>query len=168
MLSIQTCPLPDKTLLGKYRNSGYTDCYMTDTSMPVTHAQYVNVFYTSFVFKLERLILKWIVSKPSTDAQVNQLADGLSDTFAAWTVEARTADQLLMCDYQNRTRSWLMVVPLETGTRLFFGSAVVLTADSKKGKQAAGFIYYALLWFHKFYSKVLLYSAKVRLDKLYG
>jgi hypothetical protein len=75
--------------------------------MSVSQAQYVSAFYTTFVFKLERLILKWTVSKPSTDAQVKRLADGSIDSFAAWMVEARSQNQLLMCDYQRLTRSWL-------------------------------------------------------------
>jgi hypothetical protein len=35
----------------------------------VTLAEYVNAFYTTRVFRLERIILKWAVSRPSTDAQ---------------------------------------------------------------------------------------------------
>jgi hypothetical protein len=166
---IQSCPLPDNALLSRYRNEdAYTDCYMIDISMRVSHAQYVNAFYTTFVFKLERFILKWTVSKPSTDAQAKQLADGARDSFAAWTVEARTEDQLLMCDFASRTRSWLMIVPLESdgGTRLYFGSAVVPIVDFRTGKSTLGLGVRLLLGFHRIYSVVLLYAAKSRLEAL--
>lgn len=167
MFSIQPCPHPDNSLLSKYRKEGaYTDCYATDISMSVSHARYVNTFYTTFVFKLERFILKWTASRPSTDAEAKQLADGARDTFAAWTVEGRTENQLLMCDFSKRTRSWLMVVPLETGTRLYFGSAVVPRLNARTGKSTLGLGVRLLLGFHKLYSIVLLYTARARLEAL--
>lgn len=96
----------------------------------MTQSQYVIAFYTNSIFKIERIILKWIVAKPSTDLQAQHLADGSIDTFAAWQVEDRSENQLLLADFQGRTRSWLMVVPLVVGdevhTRLYFGSAVAL------------------------------------------
>jgi hypothetical protein len=151
-------------LLGRYRTEGgYADCYVTDIPISVSHAQYVNAFYTSFVFKLERFILKWTVSKPSTDRQAKQLADGLTDKFAAWTVEARTENQLLMSDFLGRTKSWLMIVPLKTGTRLYFGTAVVPIANSRTGKSTIGFGFHVLLGFHKLYSVVLLFNTRLQL-----
>jgi len=160
---VKPCPLPDNALLGTYSNEGaYTDCYMTDISVSVSHAQYVTAFYTTPLFKLERFILTWAVSKPSTDVQAKQLAYGLTQTFAAWTVEARAEDQLLMCDLVRRTRSWLMVVPLESGgTRLYFGSAVVPGQD----KSSLEFSFRALLGFHKPYSVALLYAVRRGLEK---
>jgi len=163
LFSIQPSPLPDTSLLAKYRRDGcYTDCYMTEISISVSHAQFVNAFYTTPLFKLERFILTWTVSKPSTDAQAKQLADGLTDKFAAWRVEARTEKQLLMCDFVSRTRSWLMVVPVEKGTRLYFGSAVI----PRTGKSMLGTGVRALLGFHKVYSVALLYAARSRLKNL--
>jgi hypothetical protein len=137
---------------------------MTEIPIPVSHAQYVNAFYTTPLFKLERFILTWTVSKPSTDTQARQLADGLTNSFAAWTVEARTEDQLLMCDFVSRTRSWLMIIPLENGTRLYFGSAIV----SKTGKSTLELGFRALIGFHKIYSVALLYAARSRLKKTNG
>ena len=168
LFPIRPCPLPEQALLGRYATGGaYTDCFMTDISMPVSQAQFVTAFYTTSLFKLERFILTWTVAKPSTDAQVQQLADGSINTFAAWTVEARSQDQLLMCDYQSLTRSWLMVLPLSTGTRLYFGSAVVPRVNARAGKATLGLIFYLLLGFHRLYSVALLYAARLRLEKLY-
>jgi hypothetical protein len=167
--SIQPCPPPDNALLNKYRrDGGYTDCYVTEIPIPVSHAHYVNAFYTTALFKLERFILTWTVSKPSTDMQAKQLADGTRDAFAAWTVEARTEKQLLMCDFVSRTRSWLMILPLESGTRLYFGSAVVPVVNSRTGKSTLGLGVRLLLGFHKVYSVALLYAARSRLEKTKG
>ena len=135
---------------------------MTEIPASISHAQFVNAFYTTPLFKLERFILTWTVSKPSTDAQAKQLADGLTDNFAAWTVEARTEDQLLMCDFMSRTRSWLMTVPLERCTRLYFGSAVV----PRTGKSTLELGFRVMLGFHKPYSVALLYAAKLSLENL--
>jgi hypothetical protein len=166
MLTIESSPLPDEALLGIYKRSGaYTDCYSTEISRAVTHTQFINAFYTTPIFKLERLIIKWAVSKPSSDAEVNLLAEGDVDTFAAWSVESRGKNQLLMCDFQSRTRSWLMIEPLESDnrTRLYFGSAVVPVKNTKTSESSLGLAFYALLWFHKIYSVLLLFSAKSRL-----
>ena len=169
MLSIESCPLPDNALLDRYRRDGaFTDCYTTEISGVVRQPQLVLAFYTTAVFKLERLILKWAVSKPSTDVQAAQLAEGSIDAFAAWQVEARTENQLLMRDTYGRTRSWLMVVPIPHGsgarTRLYFGSAVVPEKNPKTGRSRPGLVFRALLGFHKLYSVVLLYSARSSLE----
>ena len=170
MFSIKQCPLPDHALLNTYKQNGaYTDCYTTEISGDVTHSQYVQAFYSTAIFRLERLILKWAVSKPSSDTQVALLAAGETNTFAAWSVEERCENQLLMCDYQNRTRSWLMIEAVEgedgIKTRLYFGSAVVPMKKSKTGKPSLGFIFDALHGFHLLYSVALLASAKSRLMK---
>ena len=169
MFSIESCSIPDDALLNNYSREGtYTDCYVTEIHGAVSQARFVTAFYTTPVFKLERFILKIAVSKPSTDDQAIQLAAGSIDAFAAWNVEARSENQLLMSDFHRRTRSWLMVVPASgtngTCTRLYFGSAVVPVKHSKTGKLTLGFGFRALLGFHKIYSVVLLYAARSRLD----
>lgn len=168
MSSIQSCSLPRNALLNAYETSGaYTDCYATDIDASVSHQQFVKAFYTTPLFKLERVILKWAVSRPSTDTDVQQLAAGAVDTFAAWHVEKRAENQLLMCDLHGRTRSWLMVAPLKTdrgpATRLYFGSAVVPAKGAATDTPTLGFGFKALLGFHKMYSKALLSAARSRL-----
>ena len=163
--------MPDEALLGSYtRNGAFTDCYATEIPGVVPHAQYVQAFYTTWVFRLERVILKWAVSRPSTDDQARQLAEGSIDHFSAWQVESRSDNQLLMADFRGRTRSWFMVAPVtvggNAGTRLYFGSAVVPVTDLKTGLASLGFVFSALMGFHKLYSHVLLYAAKSRLKTL--
>ena len=171
MSAILPCPLPDASLLGRYRlqQGAYTDCYCTEIPGGVSHAEFVEAFYTTWVFKLERTILKWAVARPSSDAQAAMLAQGGLDAFSAWTVEDRCEDQLLLCDLHGRTRSWLMAVPAEsgTGTRLFFGSAVV-PAKGLESSADIGAGFQLLLGFHKLYSKVLLKAAVIRLQSRNG
>lgn len=170
MPAIRPHALPGQALLGKYaHNGGYADCYVADVARPVSHAQFVEAFYTTAVFKLERLLLAWLVAKPSTDAQAKQLAAGTLDAFAAWRVEARSADQLLMCDLRGSTRSWLMVATLPregaAATRLYFGSAVLPIRDKATGQATMSLAFRALLGFHKVYSRALLRAACARLAR---
>lgn len=169
MPAIKESTIPDSGLLNSYTlNGSYTDCYVTEIATTVTHSQYVAAFYTSWIFKLERFILRWVVNKPSTDAQAKQLADGSNEAFSAWSVESRSDNQLLMADFQGRTRSWLMVMPLDTAntaqTRLYFGSAVVPIEDPETGETSMGGGFNLLLGFHKLYSRILLRSARSRLE----
>ena len=169
--AILPCPLPDASLLNRYRlqQGAYTDCYSTEIARSVSQAEFVEAFYTTWVFKLERAILKWAVAKPSTDAQAALLAQKGLDAFSAWTVEDRRQDQLLLCDLHGRTRSWLMAVPTESGdgTRLYFGSAVVAAKGSESGADI-GSGFRLLLGFHKIYSRVLLRAAVNRLQVANG
>jgi hypothetical protein len=170
---MQACALPEEALLARYtRDGAYTDCYATDVAGTVSHAEYVEAFYTGALFKLERLLLAWFASRPSTDAQAKELARGTLRSFAAWHVEERNDNQLLMCDFSGRTRSWLMVVPAghagSTFTRLYFGSAVVPVVDKTSGQATMGFMFKALLGFHKLYSQALLSAARSRLVRFAG
>jgi hypothetical protein len=165
-MTVQACDLPSGALLHLYRERGaYTDCFVTEIAARVSHEAYVEAFYTTGPFKLERLLLGWFAARPSTDKQAHQLAQWQANQFAAWNVEARVADQLLMCDMAQRTRSWLMCVAAEGGgTRLYFGSAVVPVVDRKTGQAKMGGLFRALLGFHKLYSRILLRSAASRLS----
>src|SRR5688572_14896055 len=166
MLSVEKCAVPTHTLLDKYSsmNGAYVDCYSTEILGEVTFSEFIFAFYTTLLFRLERFILKLVVSKPSTDTQARQLSNSTSAKFAAWRVESRNENELLMCDFRERTRSWLMTVPVRTvngpRTRLYFGSAIVPTRNPKTGEPSLGFGFQALLGFHKVYSVLLLYFAK--------
>ena len=75
----------------------------------------MEAFYTTAVFRVERLVLRWVLSKPSSDRDARLLAEGARETFAVWQVEARDADQLLLADVTGRTKSWLMSAPVGDG-----------------------------------------------------
>lgn len=167
MSTIRACSLPANALTQHYRLSGaYTDCYCTEVGGPVTHDVFVEAFYTTALFKLERWLLRFLVARPSTDAEARELAYGERDSFAAWSVEARAPDQVLLRDFAGRTCSWLMVAPAErrdsTRTRLYFGSVVIPIRDAKTGQSGLGSVHRRLLGFHKLYSRLLLSAAARR------
>lgn len=168
MPAIRRCDLPADALLQRHAGAGgYADCYAVDVAGRVSHAAFVEAFYTTRVFKLERLVLRLFASRPSTDDEARQLAAGTRDSFAAWSVEGRTADQLLLGDFTGRTKSWLMVAAAGSaaspGTRLYFGSAVVPVRGRRTGRASLGWVFRALLGFHKLYSRILLGAARARL-----
>lgn len=171
MTTVRQCDLPNSALLCAYREQGaYADCYVTQVTLAVSHSEYIEAFYTSGLFKLERALLAWVVSRPSTDRQARELATGMQSSFAAWNVEARGPNQLLLSDFRGRTRSWLMSAPLEAdtaaGTRLYFGSAVVPVVSALSGEPSMGVAFHALQGFHRLYSRALLRAAVSRLVHL--
>ena len=169
MISIKKCPAPAHAMLNRYSTNGsYVDCYRAEVAERVAFSEFIFAFYTTPLFKLERFILKLLVAKPSTDIQARQLAEGSSNKFAAWHVEARSENEMLLCDFRGRPRSWLMTAHINAGdgtrTHLYFGSAVVPIRSSKTGEPSPGFAFQALLGFHQIYSVLLLYSAMLRMQ----
>lgn len=168
MSSIEKGELPEGALLSRYLDSGdYTDCYSTHVPGEVSHAEYVEAFYTTLPFKTERIILKWAVARPSTDEDARELAAGRAEKFAAWYVEERQEQQILLSDYRGKTRSWLMSTPSThdgaPATTLYFGSAVLRDQETTTNERRMGRGFSLLLGFHKLYSRVLLSSARSRL-----
>ena len=167
MSSVQPCEVPSSSLLNKYKDGhAFTDCYCIEVDGAVPLAIFVEAFYTTSLFKLERFLLTWLARRPSSDEQARALAAGEADTFAAWHVEDRRDNQLLVS--AGRTRSWLMVESLANtealpATRLYFGSAVVAKPNAPGANPELGFVFHALLGFHKLYSKALLRAAAARL-----
>lgn len=159
--------LPETSFLQAYKlRKAYTDCYALDVPMTVTPAEFIHAFYTTWLFKQERLILTTLVAKPSSDADAAELAAGRRNRFAAWTVEARAPDQILMRDYLSKTRSWLMCAPREGGgTRLYFGSAIVPERILPNGRVDLGLGFHLLLPFHRLYSVALISAAANRLRR---
>jgi hypothetical protein len=168
-IPIRKCPVPANTILEAYSmNGAYADCYETQVPCRVAFSEFIFAFYTTPLFKLERWILKLTVAKPSTDMQARQLAEGVMSEFAAWHVEDRRENELLMCDFRGQTRSWLSVAPVKTvngdRTQLYFGSAVLPIRNPKTGGLALGSGYQILLGFHKVYSVLLLYTSGQRIQ----
>jgi hypothetical protein len=161
-------PVPETALHAKYaRNGGHADCFVTDIARQVTHAEYVEAFYTSWLFRLERLVLTCLVFKPSTDAEARAVARGERDRFAAWFLEARAPDQLLMHDYQDKTRSWFKVESLRREpptTRLYFGTGIKPVTD-ENGTKRLGVFFKLLMGFHLLYARALLSAARSRLER---
>ena len=161
MFNVAAVPLPSSALLQTYaaRPECYTDCYAVTLPRDIAFEDYVFAFYTTRLFKLERLILRIAAAAPSSDAEARALGRDEADRFAAWTVEGRQNDQILLCDMSSRTRSWLMLRQKAQGNQLLFGSAVVghLRPD---GSSSLGPLFQGLLGFHKVYAQALLASAR--------
>jgi hypothetical protein len=173
-MPIEQQAVPSDSLLKTYRGGARPehwglqgDCFAVVVDAPVTLSDFVVAFYTSPVFRLERLILRILARAPSMDSDVQSVADGSGTLFAIWRVGERTATQLLMCDCFEKTRSWFQVVPLAGGaaTVLRFGSAVSSSRNRETGTLSMGRWFRWLVGFHVLYSRILLSAARRRLMK---
>lgn len=168
MATVTHGALPNDALLRTYRGgprperwreSG--DCFAVSVDRVVSLAEFVFAFYTSPVFRIERLILGLLAGTLSTESEALRLAEGHETSFAIWRVGERTATQLLMCDRYEWTRSWFRVVPLNDGkTLLQFGSAVASRKGGQSSTRTSGGLFRLLLKFHVAYSRVLLHAAR--------
>jgi len=160
---VKETPLPENALLRRFVDSGdYTDCFAARVDAEVAFSDYVESFYTTAMFKTERLILQWLFSLPSSDSDARQLANGNIDDFAAWKVLQRADAQLLLMDVRGRTCSWFMATPDAAGTCLYFGSAIIRTEKTPSGRRIK-WTYRMLTGFHRLYSRVLLSAARAKL-----
>lgn len=167
MSSVQACALPPRSLLSRYAAGGaFTDCYVTELPRPVSHSEFVEALYLGALMRFERKLIGWLLSKPTSNAHVRELATGNAASFAAWRVEERTPSELLLQDQTGRTRSWLMSQAMPGATRLYFGSAVLPRVHPQTGARRMGPLFRPLLGFHVLYSKLLLSSARSRLERL--
>ena len=169
-------PVPPSSLLRTWRDGPdpaawdhFSDCFAVTVDRAVTLAEFVDAFYTTPVFRAERLILRQF-GWPSTDAEVRELADGRRETFAAWKLASRTPTQLLVGDALGRTRSWFCVTPIDPGTAkprtlLQFGSGIAASIDPRTGERRRSLGFRLLGGFHVLYSKVLLAAAASRLRR---
>ena len=153
--AVAEAQLAPGALLERYRTQGgHVDCYVAEVQRNVDLGQFITGFYTSRAFRPERWLLGALLGKRADDSDIAKLASGQTTRFSAWSVEDRRGDEILLCDFQSRTRSWLKVLPIEGGTRLHFGSAVVPSET-----RADRLVFGALLGFHRWYSRTLLRSA---------
>ena len=176
MITIRATELPPNALLKRYCVEGsYTDCFVLTAGGIISQASFVEAFYCSRVFKVERTLLTWLALRPANDCDARSLAEGTTETFSAWKVEEQTTAQLLLADLTGRTRSWLMAAPADpegetdihppSRTNLYFGSAVLGARRGPAGKSQLGVSFHALLGFHKAYSRALLHSAFSRVTR---
>ena len=166
--AIEEIPLPKAALLRRYFDDGeYTDCFVTTVPAESSLSEYVTAFYTTRLFKAERLVLRFFASISSSDDDAVQLSQGARDTFAAWNVEDRSDDQLLLIDVRGQTGSWFMCEPRDSGSRLYFGSVVFRQKETPAGKELR-WSYRLLLGAHRLYSRALLSSARTRILSTHG
>jgi len=156
-------PLPDDALLGRYRlregeHDHYTDCFSVTCPAEIGLDAFVTAFYTTPLFRCERFVLR-LAGIRSADADIADMLSAGRPGFAAWQVEDRCDNQLLLTDLAGSTRSWFMVAPAGTqGTQLYFGSAVIARESHR-----LPLLYRLLLGLHRLYSRLLLGAAARRL-----
>ena len=154
----QTDPPPGSLLTPFTTLDGhYTDAFCVHVPTRQYLRDYVSAFYTTRLFKMERLVLTTLARAPSSDADAMALAAGVTDRFAVWEVEGRTDHEILLGDSSGRTKSWLHAAQEDEGTRLWFGSVVVPV--ERKGRLVLGPVFHTLLGAHKVYSRLLLKAA---------
>ncbi len=144
----------------------YADCFAVEMDADVSFAEYIAAFYSTRIFKLERLILRVMAAARSTDQEAIKLGRGETSQFAVWRSAMREENQLLM-ETKGRTKSWFMIEDLSRDgspkTRLLFGSIVAPINATGPGKPKMGLLFSALLGFHRLYSKALLNATRARL-----
>lgn len=166
MTPTDTPPPPD-SLLARLatERSAFADAYQLPFPRAVTLAEFVEAFYTTRLFKMERALLA-LFGKPSSDAMARAVARGEAQRIAVWTVQARVGDELLMHEDSGATRSWFKAQAGEGGgTTLWFGSAVVPRRREPNGEARMGVVFHALLGLHRVYSRALLRAAARRLAR---
>lgn len=152
---------PHGSLIATYAaaEGHYTDAFavaLPDVALPTL----IEAFYTTPLFKLERLVLRVFGRVRSTDAQARALAADTAEQFAVWHVEGRREDEILLADKSGRTKSWLSV----RDGHVWFGSVVVPV--ERKGKLVLGPVFDSLLGAHQMYSRALLSGTVQRLQKI--
>lgn len=166
----QDTPPPTDSLLARLaeERAAFADAYTLKFPRAVTLAEFVEAFYTTRLFKVERALIA-LLGKPSSDAMARAVARGEGERLAVWTVAARRPDELLMHEDSGATRSWFKVEAAEAaeagtaGSTLWFGSAVVPRRREPGGAPRLGWVFHALLGFHRWYSRALLKAAARRL-----
>lgn len=169
MFSVQNGPLPEDSYLRDYgpKTGSYTDCFYLDVKRDVLLGDYIRAFFNTPIFRLERVILATFLGAGSSRQDVLDLASGAGTKLAAWQMEERSDDQILLAVTDGPVRTWLMVgqSPEGKGTRLYFGSAVVPMATNDQGEPEIGDVYKRFMGFHKLYSRILLKSAARKLRR---
>lgn len=167
-MSTLNCAVPPGSLLHRLvqARGAFADAYAVELPRTVPLAVFVEAFYTTRLFKVERALLMLLLRKPSSDAMARAVARGDGERIAVWTVEAREGDELLMHEDSGATRSWFKAQALPGGgTALWFGSAVVPRRREAGGEPKFSWVFHALLGFHRAYSRALLTAAVRRLKR---
>ncbi len=165
MFHVSVTPLPQTALLQTYamRKGHHADCFQTTINSTANLSDYLEAFFASPIMKIERKLLG-LFGYPSSQGDLEKLAHAMSDTFAGWTVEKRDDAQILLSVFGNGIRTWLMCQSDQNQTTLYFGSGVV-PKNPEADQPKLGWPVAALMGFHTFYSKLVLWSARRQLER---
>ena len=161
MFRVHKSDIPPASLVNAYQGKSCEriDCYRAFVDGPTNIENFVGRFYRGRLFRIERAMISLVTKHKSSDAQLDALLFGNSKRFSAWTQSGRTKNQLIMCDYQDRTCSWFMVEPYKTGTYLYFGTIFKRTNYFGGLEWLSKPLFTLLLPVHGLYSRLLLGAA---------
>ena len=164
MTRITAPPLPPQSLLARKRGPEcYRDAFRASVAGEVSLGELVTAFFSSRAFLAERMALH-LIGRGADHADIAALAAGRTERFAAWQMEAREENELLMHDFLDQTCCWLAVstrgpdgaldgplpVPERGRTFIWFGTGV---------REVGGPIMRNLQGAHRFYARQLLAGA---------
>ena len=147
MSKVSACPVPEGSLLAGFGEPGdYRDCFQKSIPRSVALPELICRFYCSPAFRPERLALS-LIGKGASNVDAEALSAGSVESFAAWHVVERRADEILLQDFSGATASWLGVHSQGDTTQLRFGSWIA---------KPDRLVVKALLPLHRAYARVLL------------
>ena len=159
MTRITAPPLPPQSLLARIRGPEcYRDAFRASVAGEVSLGELVTAFFSSRAFLAERMALH-LIGRGADHADIAALAAGRTERFAAWQMEAREENELLMHDFLDQTCCWLAVShgaggplpePRPGTTDIWFGTAV---------REFEGPIVSRLRGAHRWYARKLLGAA---------
>ena len=78
MVKVRKTPRPASALVRPYLDQKGTqvDCYSAIVPSEVSLEQFVGQFYRGRLFRFERWMIKTVIGRPSTDAQIDSLLTG--------------------------------------------------------------------------------------------
>lgn len=163
--------LPHRASILRYRLPGnYVDCFGATLRGTIGVEQLLASFLTAPAFRPERWLLACALDMRSGDGEAQALARGDRQAFAAWSVEERDAEQVLLCDFLGHTRSWFMTEPgSEPGggivTRVRYGTAIVRRDMHGVAHWGWSLAFWPLLPLHRLYARILLASTLGRITR---
>ncbi len=159
--------IPPQSAFARYLEvpGAYADCYAIKVKGAAKLEGYTNAFFSTWLFRLELLVLRLFGSSNVTEQDRENLARGASDQFGLWRVETRDQDEMVLSVGDGPIRTWLRVQPDRddpSATLLVFGSAVLPRHQNRDGTQRLDRITQALTPIHQAYSILLLRAAAQR------
>lgn len=145
--SLRSSSITPEGLLGS-ASTPHKDSYsITKSSDESDIKNYARAFYTSPLFKIERLILKYGLGYSITDEQILNTDFNIGDKVLLWEVVGRTKDEVML-RFKHNDFSGLTWMKIEED-KLKFGSGL---------DDATSISLKLSLAFHYLYSRMLIYT----------
>ena len=109
LVNVVSVPLREHSLIaGQSLHERYvTNCFRNEIPKTVDLSDFIDAFYKTPLFRLERLVLSLATTGRMRDVDITALSKGQVDRISVWQVETRLDAQILLS--AGGTKSWLMV-----------------------------------------------------------